>query len=267
MTMDLATIIGLVLGIGGLFVTVVLEGTHFSALLNVPALVLVIGGSLGATVISFALKDTLRIPIFLKEALFAPSLGLAERAQQLVALAQKARRDGLLALEEDARNIQDPFLQKGLQLVVDGIEPEILRVVLESELSVWEEREKVGEQIFTGIGGYCPTMGIMGAVLGLMHALGQSDDPRKMAKAIAVAFVATLYGVGFANLVFLPLAGKLKARVGERRILYELTLEGILAIQAGENPRLIAEKLSAYLPLAEREKLAEQMSVRTAVEA
>lgn len=192
------------------------------------------------------------------EALFAPPLGLAERARQLVELAQKARREGLLALEEDARNIDDPFLQKGLQLVVDGTEPEIVRAVLESEIAVWEEREKVGEQIFTAIGGYCPTMGIMGAVLGLMHALGQSDDPKKMAKAIAVAFVATLYGVGFANLVFLPLAGKLKVRVAEKRLLYELTLEGILAIQAGENPRLVAEKLSAYLPPSERAKFAEQ---------
>ena len=192
------------------------------------------------------------------EALFAPPLGLAERARQLVELAQKARREGLLALEEDARNIDDPFLQKGLQLVVDGTEPEVVRAVLESEIAVWEEREKVGEQIFTAIGGFCPTMGIMGAVLGLMHALGQSDDPKKMAKAIAVAFVATLYGVGFANLVFLPLAGKLKVRVAEKRLLYELTLEGILAIQAGENPRLVAEKLSAYLPPSERAKFAEQ---------
>jgi chemotaxis protein MotA len=164
----------------------------------------------------------------------------------------------LLALEEDARNIDDPFLQKGLQLVVDGTEPEVVRAVLESEIAVWEEREKVGEQIFTAIGGFCPTMGIMGAVLGLMHALGQSDDPKKMAKAIAVAFVATLYGVGFANFVFLPIAGKLKVRVAEKRLLYELTLEGILAIQAGENPRLVAEKLSAYLPPSERAKFAEQ---------
>lgn len=262
--MDLATLIGLVIGIGALFATVVLEGTHFSALLNIPAFVLIIGGSMGATMVSFALGDILRLPAFLKEALFAPSLGLVERAKQLVALAQKARRDGLLALEEDVQNISDPFMQKGLQLVVDGTEPEILRVVLESELSVWEEREKVGEQIFMAIGGYCPTMGIMGAVLGLMHALGQSDDPKKMAGAIAVAFVATLYGVGFANLVFLPLAGKLKARVGERRMLYELTLKGILAIQAGENPRLIAEKLSAYLPPLERAKLAEQPPVGAA---
>jgi chemotaxis protein MotA len=256
--MDIATVVGLVLGIGALFATALLEGTHLSALVNIPAFVLIVGGSFGATIVSFALSDIMRIPKFLKEALFAPPLGLAERARQLVELAQKARREGLLALEEDARNIDDPFLQKGLQLVVDGTEPEIVRAVLESEIAVWEEREKVGEQIFTAIGGFCPTMGIMGAVLGLMHALGQSDDPKKMAKAIAVAFVATLYGVGFANLVFLPIAGKLKVRVAEKRLLYELTLEGILAIQAGENPRLVAEKLSAYLPPSERAKFAEQ---------
>lgn len=262
--MDIATVIGLVLGIGALFATAILEGTHFSALVNIPAFVLIVGGSFGATIISFALRDIMRIPNFLREALFAPPLNLTERASQLVELAQKARREGLLALEEDARNIGDPFLQKGLQLVVDGAEPEVVRAVLESEIAVWEEREKVGEQIFTAIGGYCPTMGIMGAVLGLMHALGQSDDPKKMAKAIAVAFVATLYGVGFANLVFLPIAGKLKVRLAERRSLYELTMEGILAIQAGENPRLVAEKLSAYLPSSERKKFAEQSVGATA---
>ncbi len=256
--MDIATLVGLLLGIGALFTTAILEGTHLSALVNLPAFVLIVFGSLGATTVSFSLGDMLRIPRFLKDALFAPPLGLVERARQLVELAQKARREGLLALEEDARNINDPFLQKGLQLVVDGTDPEVVRTVLESEIAVWEEREKVGEQIFTAIGGYCPTLGIMGAVLGLMHALGQSDDPKKMAKAIAVAFVATLYGVGFANLIFLPLAGKLKARVSEQRLLYELTMEGILAIQAGENPRLVAEKLSAYLPPSERAKFAEQ---------
>lgn len=256
--MDLATVIGLVVGIGALLGTAILEGTHLSALINIPALVLIVGGSIGATLTSFSLSDFLRLPAFLREALFAPPLPLAERVRQLVDLAQKARREGLLALEEDARSIDDPFLQKGLQLVVDGTEPEVVHAVLESELAAWEEREKVGEGLFMGLGGYAPTMGIMGAVLGLMHALGQSDDPKKMAHAIAVAFVATLYGVGFANLVCLPLAGKLKARLAERRVLYELTIAGILAIQAGENPRLVAEKLSSYLPPSERLKITEQ---------
>jgi chemotaxis protein MotA len=140
--MDIATVVGLVLGIGALFATALLEGTHLSALVNIPAFVLIVGGSFGATIVSFALSDIMRIPKFLKEALFAPPLGLAERARQLVELAQKARREGLLALEEDARNIDDPFLQKGLQLVVDGTEPEVVRAVLESEIAVWEEREK-----------------------------------------------------------------------------------------------------------------------------
>lgn len=256
--MDLATGLGLILGIGALLMTAMLEGTHFSALVNIPALVLIVGGSLGATVVSFAVSDLLRLPRFLWDALFASEPKFAERARQLVELAQKARREGLLALEEDAKSMDDPFLQKGLQLVVDGTEPEVVKRVLESEIAAWEEREKVGEQMVMALGGYCPTMGIMGAVLGLMHALGQSDDPKKMAKAIAVAFVATLYGVGFANLVFLPLAGKLKMQREKRRLLYELTLEGLLAIQTGENPRLVAEKLAAYLPESERAKLAEE---------
>jgi len=223
-----------------------------------PRLVLIVGGSIGATLTSFSLSDFLRLPAFLRDALFAPSLPLAERVRQLVDLAQKARRDGLLALEEDARNLDDPFLQKGLQLVVDGTEPEVVHAVLEANWRHGKSGKKSAKVCSWGLGGYAPTMGIMGAVLGLMHALGQSDDPKKMAHAIAVAFVATLYGVGFANLICLPLAGKLKARLAERRVLYELTMAGILAIQAGENPRLVAEKLSSYLPPSERSKITEQ---------
>lgn len=165
--MDLATGLGLILGIGALLMTAMLEGTHFSALVNIPALVLIVGGSLGATVVSFAVSDLLRLPRFLWDALFASEPKFAERARQLVELAQKARREGLLALEEDAKSMDDPFLQKGLQLVVDGTEPEVVKRVLESEIAAWEEREKVGEQNGHGPRGLLPDDGDYGRCLGI----------------------------------------------------------------------------------------------------
>lgn len=257
--MDLATLVGIIIGVGSLLASLLLEGGHLSSLVNIPALVLIVGGSLGATMVSFQLGVTLRMAYFLKEAFMPTPIPMLERAKHLVELSVKARRDGLLALEKDVREVSDQFFKRGLQLVVDGMEPEFIKEVLEAEMLTWEERERMGEKFFQAMGGYSPTMGIMGAVLGLMHALGKSEDPSKMASAIAVAFVATLYGVGLANLVMLPISNKLKARVEERRALYEMTLVGLLAIQSGENPRLVAEKLIPFLPPVERQQLSAEI--------
>ncbi|MBI2565479.1 MAG: flagellar motor protein [Candidatus Schekmanbacteria bacterium] len=252
--MDLASIVGLALGIAALVLTAVLEGTHFSALVNIPAFVLIIFGSFGAMAMSFTWGDVARLAFFVKEAFFTSHGESFERAKKLVEMAQAARRDGVLALEGHAEQIEDAFFRSGMQHVIDGSEPQMVRDILENELALEEERQKAGDKMFEALGGYAPTLGVMGAVLGLMHALGQSDDPQKMAAAIAVAFVATLYGVGFANLLFLPIASKLKVRVAERRQLCELTIEGIASIQCGENPRFLVSRLVPYLPESERAK-------------
>lgn len=253
--MDVTTIIGLLLGFGAVLGSIVLEGGHLGAFLNLSAFIIVVGGTLGASTVSFSLDTMLKVPRFLKDAFSQVQIDSVERVRQITGLSLKARRDGLLSLEDDATAAGEPMMNKGLQLIVDGTEPELTKTVLETELVVWEQQERLGEQVFINLGGYAPTMGIIGTVMGLVHALGNVDDPKQMALAIGSAFMATLYGVAFANLVLLPIGGKLKSRMEERRTLHELTIDGLLAIQAGDNPRIVQEKLSTYLSRSDRTQL------------
>ncbi|MCS6829586.1 MAG: MotA/TolQ/ExbB proton channel family protein, partial [bacterium] len=172
----------------------------------------------------------------------------------LVILSDKARREGLLALESDANAVSDDFLKRALQLAIDGTDPELVRDILQLEITFLEERHRQGEQIFTSMGGYAPTMGVLGTVMGLIHMMSRIENPSQMGPAIATAFVATLYGVGFANLLFLPIASKLRARHAEEVLLREVIVEGILAIQSGENPRIVEQRLRAFL--SQRQKRA-----------
>lgn len=261
--MDLATVIGFVLAVGAVIGSALMEGGHLSALINPPALVLIVGGTLGTTTLSFPLAVILQLPRYTMAAVMLPKSDLVGRVREMVDLAQKARREGLLSLEENVAVQKDPFMKKGLQMIVDAAEANAMRTMLETEIMIWEQKEKCGEAVFTTMGGYSPTIGIIGTVLGLIHALGQMEDPKKMGAAIAGAFLATFYGVAFANLIFLPIAGKLKCRMEEATLIYEMTLEGLLAIQAGENPRMLEEKLSTYLP----EKQRGQLTAVAAVEA
>lgn len=258
--MDLATVIGLALGIGAVLVSALLEGTNPMSLFNLPACVLILGGTLGTSATGAPLAAVLQLPRFLRTAVMSGQHDFVGRIQEIIDLAQKSRREGLLALEQVAQTITDPFLRRGLPLVVDGGEAETVRAVLETEIAQWEQKERTGEALFTAMGGYAPTVGIIGTVLGLIHALGQMDDPKKMGHAIAGAFLATLYGVAIANLVLLPIGTKLKLRTEESKLLYEISLEGLMAIQAGENPRVIEQKLGAYLNEAQRAALTAAMA-------
>lgn len=260
--MDLATIIGLILGWGGLALGVILEGKFapkgfaggFSAYFNPAALVIIIFGTFGATIISFSLKqskDFLRITL---QAFKSKAIDAGSVISTLVSFAEKARREGLLVLEDDAAKLQDPFLKKGIQLVVDGTDMELVRNILETELAFLEERHKIGEGIFMSLGGFAPTLGIIGTVMGLVHVIGAGiENTEKLAAGIAVAFLATFYGISFANLIFLPIANKLKMNSAAEILLREVMIEGILSIQAGDNPRIVEEKLKAFLPPALRE--------------
>jgi chemotaxis protein MotA len=174
----------------------------------------------------------------------------------LVGYAGKARREGLLGLEEDITTIEDPFLKKGLQLVVDGTDGEMIREILETDTAYMQARHKVGSDMMTAAGGFAPTLGIIGAVAGLIHALGTVSDPSKLTGAIAVAFTATFYGIGFANLIFLPLGGKLQMRSKQEAFTRELTLVGVLSISAGDNPRIVEDKMKAFMSPRDRDKLA-----------
>lgn len=254
---DLSTPLGLMGGFGSLLIAFYMEKNHlgnltalpvfFAALLNVSAAFIVLGGTLSAALISFPLPTVMKLPsLILKTMVRAPEGG-AELVALFLRLAEKARRQGLLALEDEANAIDDEFLKKGLMLVVDGTDPEVVRSVLEIDSAVLNERHKGGYELLEQMGGYSPTMGIIGTVMGLVSVLSDLSDVSKLGPAIAVAFIATLYGVGLANLVWLPLGSKLKRKSESELAGREMMLEGILSIQAGDNPRIVQEKLAGYL--------------------
>jgi chemotaxis protein MotA len=252
--MDLATVIGFVVAWGAFFGSVLLEGGDLKAFANPSAIILVFGGTLGATLMSFPLEQMLKLPAITKCAIMGPPMDLAKTIQTLVVFAERARREGLLALEEEARGIDDPFLQKGVQLAVDGTDPELVRAILQTEIAYVQERHATGANIFATMAGFAPTLGVIGTVAGLVHMLANLSDPGSMGPSIAAAFIATLYGVSSANLVYLPFSNKLKTRSASEILLREIMLEGILSIQAGDNPRVVEEKLKAFLDPASRLK-------------
>lgn len=258
--MDLGTIVGLALAWGAVFISLIMEGGSLSSLMKAGPAVLVFGGTFGATMISFSFKHSLGSVNVMKKAFIAKPLERPEVVRLLVNLAKIARQSGILALEEELAKIENEFLRNAIQMVVDGTQPEMVREVLDTEISNMVTRHKVGEEIFATMGGYAPTLGIIGTVMGLVNMLENLDDPGGMGPAIASAFIATLYGVMSANLLFLPVAAKLKAQSHEETTTYELVVEGILSLQAGDNPRTVAMKMMAYLPRDARRKLDEEMS-------
>jgi chemotaxis protein MotA len=258
--LDIATIVGLALGWGMLLLALLLDAhfdvTALAAYANFPGLLIIAGGTSGAVIVSFTLEDMKNLMPVLRNAFRSKTQDAVTVVTTLVGYAGKARREGLLGLEEDIQTIEDPFLKKGLQLVVDGTDMEMIREILETDTAFMQSRHKVGADIMTAAGGFAPTLGIIGAVAGLIHALGTVSDASKLTEAIAVAFTATFYGIGFANLIFLPLGGKLTLRSKQEAFTRELMLVGVLAISAGDNPRIVEEKMKAFMAPADREKLA-----------
>lgn len=246
--MDLTTLLGLVLGFATVVVVLILDGGSPAELFAVPqAILLIFGGSMAATAVSSSSKVFASLPKLVAEAFKQKKMNPEEAIEALARMADKARREGLLALEEESKKIKDPFLQKGIMLVVDGVDPAQVKAILETNVENLRARHKKGAAAFAGAGGFAPTFGIIGTVMGLMNALKMLDDPKKLAEAIAGAFLATLWGLLFANLIFLPLGNKLKTKSEEEVHYRYLLMEGILALQAGENPRIVREKLNAFL--------------------
>jgi chemotaxis protein MotA len=252
--MDKATLIGLVMGIGAILGGQVLEGGSVHSIMQFTAAVIVFGGTFGAVFLSYPFHNVLGafkdLRIIIKEPLKDPS----EIISQITKYANKARREGILSLEKEIKNIKDPFLIKALNMAVDGIEPNTVREAMETELEYLDEHGKVNSKVFKAAGGYAPTIGILGAVLGLIHVMENLNDPTKLGAGIAVAFVATVYGVGSANLLFLPIATKMEVRHRHNMIINEMMLEGVVSVATGENPRLIEEKLQSFLSEIEKNK-------------
>jgi chemotaxis protein MotA len=245
--MDKTTVFGIVLAIGCILGGQALEGGHASSLLQATAFIIVIGGTIGACMVAFPMKDFVRGLKMGKAAVTEKPSDTDALMKQIVELATVARRDGVLALESKLNGVADPFFKKALQFLVDGVEASVARSALETEMDAEFEENTVGAKVFESAGGYSPTVGILGAVLGLIHVMENLSDPSKLGGGIATAFVATVYGVGAANLLFLPIANKLKRRLSIERERKTMITEGVLAIQEGLNPRVLEEKLKAFL--------------------
>jgi chemotaxis protein MotA len=245
--MDLATIIGLVMGFGAIFGGAAIEGVHISALIQPTAAMIVLGGTFGAAFISFPLPAIIGALKNVKTAFLPTKVDHEQVVKDIINYATKARRNGLISLEQEAQSVRDPFIKKGISLVVDGIDPQKLRETLEADIMAYEDNYKHTVEFYEAAGGYAPTIGIIGAVLGLIHVMGNLSDTSKLGGGIAVAFVATIYGLIIANIICLPIANKLKIRMKEEILRRVMILEGLIAIQNGENPHFIEQKLMAFV--------------------
>ncbi len=250
--MDIATVGGLGLAVVAVLVAYLMEGGSLAAIFVPSAMILVLLGTIGAATVTTSFRTVMNLPTYFKIAFFDNHKDPVELIDMIVSLAEKARRDGLLPLEAEAKKIKEPFLKKAVELVVDGTDPGVTRTILETEINFISSRHKEGATYFGKLGGFAPTLGIIGTVLGLIHTLGNTSDASKMAESIAAAFIATLWGVGSANLLYLPIGDKLKVRHEEEQLYLEVALEGVISIQAGEIPRVIRTKLMSYLAPKER---------------
>ena len=244
--MDLATIIGMASGFG-IIALAIASKPGAIMFFNLPSLGIVLGGTIAATFITFPLKEVLGSIKVAQNAFHFKAQPVETLIEQLVELSRKARVEGLLALEKDVNSISDDFIKKGLQLMVDGTETNMLRDILTTELSSLQFRHATGQAIFQAMGVYAPAFGMAGTLVGLIQMLQQLNDPTKIGAGMAVAMVTTFYGVIFANLVFLPIAGKLKTKSTQETLARDLAIEGVCAIQAGDNPRLLRDKLVSFI--------------------
>ncbi|MCK5520230.1 MAG: MotA/TolQ/ExbB proton channel family protein [Candidatus Marinimicrobia bacterium] len=250
--MDLATIIGIFTGIGLLVFSIGTE--NMATFLHPPSVMIVVGGSFAAIFVNFSLKEVISVFKVAKNAFKAKSININLIIDKFVELSKKARKDGILAIEKEIPKLRDPFMAMGLEMTVDGIEPEIIRNVMETELTYQIERHKRGQSIFLSLGTYAPAFGMIGTLMGLIAMLKNLDSPENIGLGMSIALITTFYGAVLANLIFLPLSGKLKNRSEEEIILREMMIEGVIAIQYGEHPFNVERLLSNFIEPTKRRK-------------
>ena len=250
--MDIATIVGIISAFS-LVITAMLLGGDITMFIDIRSLMIVVGGTMGAAMINYPLPDILKVTSVVKNAFFMKQFTSQELIRRFVNLAGTARREGILALETALNEVTDDFMKKGLQLSIDGLEPTSIRDILNTEIISIQDRHKLGAEIFTTLGTFAPALGMIGTLIGLVQMLQTMDDPSTIGPAMAVALLTTFYGSVIANIVCLPIAGKLKNRSSEEVMMKELMTEGIVSISKGDNPRIIEQKLNAYLPQQLRE--------------
>lgn len=255
--MDQSTVLGLVLAMlftGG---SIIMSG-DMGAFIDIPSILIVVGGTIASTMIAFPMSEIKNVGKLFQKAFFYEEVEPKEVIQNVIELANIARKDGLLALEEHGLESEDKFMKKSIMLIVDGTDPELVRSILETELTFLEDRHSQGQSLVQTMGTYAPAFGMIGTLIGLVNLLKELDDPDMIGPNMSVALVTTFYGSFLANVVFLPLAQKLKVRSESEILIKELILEGLLSIQAGENPRIIEEKLKTFIPPRIREKMEEE---------
>ncbi|MCQ2009680.1 flagellar motor protein [Sporolactobacillus sp. STSJ-5] len=259
--MDVATVIGLLVGLLSLLVGFLLEGGELVALLKVTAFLIVVGGTIGAVVVSFPGKILAKTPFILKYAFTKPKERQDDTIIELINLANISRREGLLALEGEQQKFEtDAFMSNGIQMVVDGVDSDVIDDILNRDIELYEQKILSIARIFESAGGYAPTMGIIGTVMGLVHVLGSLEDASALGPAIAVAFIATLYGVGSANVIYLPIYTKIKNNLASDILIRQLKTEGILSIQYGESTMILKKKLYAFLTEEESRKVEQKLT-------
>jgi chemotaxis protein MotA len=245
--MDKISIFGILLGLTAIVLGQILEGGHVASLMQATAFLIVTGGTLGAVMLQTRQDHFIAGLKMVKWIFVPPQHDFKKQLGVLVNWGQQARRGGLLALEAYVQSEKDPFVKRGLQMVVDGAEPEVIRRAMELDIDIFEDRARCSAKIWEAAGGYSPTIGIIGAVMGLIHVMENLTDPSKLGAGIAVAFVATIYGVAMANLLFLPIAQKLKLHIQTEVRRREMLVEGLVTIANGENPRVLENKLAGFL--------------------
>ncbi len=244
--MDIATLIGIFVA-GGLVISSILMGGSGMWFLNYPSMMIVVGGTMGATLINYPLSDIMRVLRVAKNAFSQKTETTGNLIPLMVDLAKRARREGILSFEDQLTTIEDPFLVRGLQMAIDGMEGRSIEEVLRTEIAFVEERHQLGAEIFTTMGSYAPAIGMLGTIIGLVQMLMQMTDPSAIGAPMAVALLTTFYGTMMANLLFLPIAGKLRVRSRQELLVKQMALEGVLSIQAGDNHRVVGQKLKAFL--------------------
>ena len=244
---DYISVVGLAVAIGAIIVGQILEGGHIGSLLHFTPVLIVIGGTMGAVMLQTRLPTFILSMKLVKWVFIPPLIHMDDTIKNILNWSQTARKYGILELDSQLDKVSDLFCRKGLQMVVDGFEPEKIRADLDIEIGVYEDNLHQAVKVWEGAGGYAPTIGILGAVLGLISVMENLSEPSKLGSGIAVAFVATIYGVGLANMIFLPVANKLKTIVSQQVSLMEMTIEGLCSISNGDNPKNIEKKLESYI--------------------
>lgn len=249
--MDIATVIGIFSAVG-LLVASMTMNVGLSAFFDLPSILVVCGGTACATMINYPLRDCLNSLSVLKQAFVTQPITIVEIITGFTAFSAKARKEGLLSLETEIKEIQDPFLKQGLQLTIDGLEPQAILDILETEIAFQESRHRLGADLFQSMGTFAPAFGMIGTLIGLIAMLRQLNDPASIGPSMSLALVTTFYGAILANLIFIPIAGKLRARSQHETMVKELIVQGVLSLCRGDNPRIIEQKLHAFLPPAAR---------------